>query len=189
MTSRLVKSETDRWYDWPGFEDRYELTRDGKVGSKRRRVNSPIAGGSRMIGGNILKLANVKGYLAVQPVVDGKRLIIYLHRAIAMLFVANPDNKPHVNHKDGDKQNNYPANLEWCTHKENMRHAFQTGLAPKPTSGPGALSPAAKLDATQVATIRQLLTAGSTQALLAKRFGVSKSTVGWIARNQTWAQP
>ena len=51
-----------------------------------------------------------------------------IHRVIAETFIPNPQNKPCVNHKDGNKLNNDVANLEWCTHSENTIHSFQTGL-------------------------------------------------------------
>ena len=52
----------------------------------------------------------------------------YVHRIVATHFIPNPDNKPTVNHKDGDKLNNHVSNLEWMTHSENNRHAWDIGL-------------------------------------------------------------
>jgi len=51
-----------------------------------------------------------------------------LHRIVAETLIPNPDSKPVVNHIDGDKKNNHPSNLEWCTHSENQQHCWDTGL-------------------------------------------------------------
>ncbi len=55
---------------------------------------------------------------------DGKNH--FIHRLMAKTFL--PDEKEHVNHIDGNKQNNQLSNLEWATPKENAQHAILTGL-------------------------------------------------------------
>jgi len=65
------------------------------------------------------------------PLTDclGKQKHFYVHRLIALSFIPNIKNKPFINHIDGNPSNNSIENLEWCTHKENMRHAYVNGLS------------------------------------------------------------
>lgn len=56
------------------------------------------------------------------------RHIFLIHRLVAKYFLPFVDGKNHVNHIDGNKGNNYFENLEWCTHAENMKHAYSSGL-------------------------------------------------------------
>ena len=51
-----------------------------------------------------------------------------VHRLVALAYVDEISGKPHVNHIDGDKHNNYYKNLEWVTPSENMIHAKNAGL-------------------------------------------------------------
>lgn len=70
------------------------------------------------------------GYKCLQVMINGKQKILVAHRIVAKTYIPNPENKPQVNHIDGDKGNNHVENLEWCTAKENAKHAFEM-LSPK----------------------------------------------------------
>lgn len=71
---------------------------------------------------------NGGGYVYVDLRVDGSPRTYLVHRLVAQLFVPNTDDKPDVNHKDGNRANNHAANLEWVTKSENQLHAYRTGV-------------------------------------------------------------
>jgi hypothetical protein len=80
--------------------------------------------------GVILKpTINSHGYYCVTlTFANHKQKVFPVHRLVAKTFIPNPENKPQVNHKDGNKTNNKIENLEWVTVKENINHAYETGL-------------------------------------------------------------
>lgn len=103
------------WYPVVGFEDRYKFNLKGEVFSviKGRKMWISHGGG---------------GYPQVRLCVNSKYITKTIHRIIAEYFVPNPNKKPWVNHKDGNKLNFSPSNLEWCTPSENHLHAYKNGL-------------------------------------------------------------
>lgn len=94
---------------------------------------------------------------------------------VAKVFKSNPNNYRCVNHKDGDKQNNNASNLEWCTHKQNTRHAMANGLM----DNSGSKNGMSKLTNKQIRVIRSCK-GNVTNKDLAKVFNVHLRTIAGI---------
>jgi len=116
------------WRSIPGYEGLYEVSSQGKVRNVRKCENR-IKGRSRMLKPHIVKApSNSVGYYSVKLSKTSKGKDFIVSRLVAMVFIPNPDNKPQVNHKDGNTLNNVVSNLEWATCAENHKHAYETGL-------------------------------------------------------------
>ena len=72
----------------------------------------------------------IKGYHRFNTRYNGKAVRLLAHRAVAIAFIPNPENKPTVNHIDAVKINNLITNLEWATYQEQQDHARGLGLVP-----------------------------------------------------------
>lgn len=68
-----------------------------------------------------LPYENGNGYKRVYVSLYGK---MYVHRLVAMTFLDNPENLEYINHKDGNRSNNFVDNLEWCTATQNIQHSY-----------------------------------------------------------------
>lgn len=97
---------------WIVIEDHpnYEVSSCGRVRNRRT--------------GRILVPQLNKGYERVN--LDGQHC--YIHRLVAIAFYDSHDTSLQINHIDGDRRNNNVYNLEWCTSRENIRHAVENGL-------------------------------------------------------------
>ena len=119
------------------------------------------------------------GYL--QTVFSGKTH--YIHRLVAQKFIPNPENKPTVNHINGVKDDNRVENLEWNTSKENLRHAFKTGL-----KGMSQLK-RRKLTMEQAREIRnKYVPRKYTQQMLADEYGISFQKISRIIRGEIYLE-
>ena len=115
------------WRPIKGYEGLYEVSNTGEIKSLPRvRKNGKS---SYLQKEKLLRQSNTTtGYKKVELVKDGKRKSLKVHRLVAQAFIPNPQNKPQVNHLDGNKINNNVSNLEWATISENVQHGYDTGL-------------------------------------------------------------
>lgn len=115
------------WKDIKGYEGLYQVSNLGNVKSLERYVNH--FSGTRKVQEKILKpVIDNTGYYVVSLWKNNKHSRAHIHRLVAESFIINNDNKPYINHIDGNKLNNNIGNLEWCTPKENNIHAYKIGL-------------------------------------------------------------
>lgn len=123
----------------------------------------------RHIGHAIRKLTpDTHGYLHVCINNGGKIENPSVHRLVATAFVPNPEEKPQVNHKNGDKSDNHVENLEWVTAQENVQHAYDN-LGVRPANR--------KLTDSQVLAIRA---DKRIHRAIAADYGIAKSQISFI---------
>ncbi|WP_160171137.1 NUMOD4 motif-containing HNH endonuclease [Pseudomonas syringae] len=115
------------WAESKTLAGRYSVSSQGRV--KRIAHNATNSAGiTKFFKERLVERAKSKDYPRIILKVEGKAKAYLIHRLVAEVFVPNPEGLPCINHKDGDKSNPSPENLEWCTHQQNMQHAMDSGL-------------------------------------------------------------
>jgi hypothetical protein len=157
----------DEWRGVVGWEEFYEVSPTGLIRNKTTK---------KVRKHRVEKL----GYCSVDLWNHNCMKRLKVHRMVAMAYLSNPDNKPQVNHKDGNKENNSVDNLEWCTAKENSAHAYKKGLS---VSVKGERHGRVKLTDLEAYFIRY---GGLSNNEAAKEFGVSPRLVRAIKAGHLW---
>lgn len=118
------------WVDIKGYEGEYQVSNYGFARSLDRFVkNKSKLGKEFLTHKKGRQLTPELGSLVYPYVVyylkkDGKRYYNKAHRLVASAFIENPENKKIVNHLDSNPRNNHVDNLQWATHSENSKHAY-----------------------------------------------------------------
>lgn len=163
--------------DIKGYEGLYQISNLGRIKSfsKKGGYNKEI----------FLKQSNdTSGYKQVCLTKNYNKKSFAIHRLVARHFMLNKNNKPQINHIDGNKQNNYINNLEFVTALENKKHASRLGLIAQ-----GEKHHSAKLKEKDVVKIRSLIKDFKNTKLkkmMAKKYVVSIFAINDILKIRTW---
>lgn len=181
-----MKYGKEIWKAVVGYEGFYEVSSYGQVRSVDRTVLS--GGFYRRRNGKLLSPAirnkNNAKYYFVSLHKEGKLKMKLIQCLVAKAFVPNPENKPQVNHIDGNKLNNHKTNLEWNTAKENKHHSMYV----LNSYSHGENHPDAKINDDIVRAIRKQFIDNPTlnKAQLAREIGICKQSIGRIISGEGW---
>lgn len=151
------------------FENKYQISNTGKVRNKKT--------------GLLIKPQyNQRGYQYVYLSISKyKRIKWYIHRLVGFHFIPNPENKPQINHKDGNHLNNNVGNLEWVTNKENQEHAVLNNLHFQ-----GETHRSSKFTKESIKLLPKLIEIGFSLVEINKLTGVAIQNIDKIISGKTW---
>lgn len=128
----LAEFPAEIWKDVSGYEGMYQVSTFGRIRTVSHSVTSRSRNGTPYllnVPARIKKATRGSdGYYDISLYKNNQPKYFSVHQLVAQTFLPNPDNKPTVNHIDGDKSNNHLDNLEWATYDEQMAHASKLGL-------------------------------------------------------------
>ncbi|WP_165071964.1 NUMOD4 motif-containing HNH endonuclease [Paludisphaera rhizosphaerae] len=133
--------------------------------------------------GRLLKQTLRKdGYVHLGLRVDGVTRLVLVHRAVAEAFIGPCPERQEVDHHNGNKANNRPDNLSYCTHKTNLRRAAARGQLAR-----GAENPRSKLTPDAAREIKAAAISPGDLTRFANKYGVTVTAVRAVRANKTWA--
>lgn len=163
---QLDKAEISK--EWAPIVDGYYATTEGQIYSIKS--------------GKLISMRETKrGYLEVALSVNGIANTYLAHRIICAAFHGPQPSSVSVNHKNYVKTDNRPENLEWMDTKENHRRAVLDGRIRS-----GCNHYASKLSAEDIKTIRELVTAGKSQAYIGRVVGVHQAVISRVVNGKTY---
>lgn len=132
--------ENEIWKDIKGYENYYQVSNYGRIKSKARirkgKQKQFYLTKEKILRAHVNKK---RGYVQILLIKKAEQKLYLCHRLVAEAFIPNLNNYSEINHIDGNKQNNYVKNLEWCTHSENIKHAYNKSLISETKNRPKGL--------------------------------------------------
>ena len=168
---KLLQDERIKYVE--DFEGRFMITDFGRLFSINGRCKGikelhPAIGEGR--------------YYATNLRIHPRNRTVRIHQLVGEHFVDNPDNKPQLNHIDGNKLNNHYLNLEWVTSKENIQHAVRTGLM----NFKGENHHNSKYTEKQVIHVHVLRKKGLSHQSISNITGIGRRYIGDLLNGTTW---
>lgn len=166
------------WVDVKDYEGLYQINENGQI----KRLPGKHSPTERFIKHSVA----TNGYTQVCLCRDGKAKTLRLHRLLAVAFIANPENKPQVNHMDGIRTNYSLENLEWVTRSENRFHACNvTKNALPPRSMLGRLGKDHNLSKSfYIEFPNKKLTKYESGLEFKRKTGLDNTSISWAKKNK-----
>lgn len=167
------------WKSIEGYEGRYEISSKGRVkslpknGRNKALIMKPNISGKQKYRTGYCRIGLTSE--------DGIETRILVHRLVAKAFIPNPENKPQVNHLNGNGVDNRVENLQWVDNTRNCLHAFETKL----NKHQGENHENARFTTREVAFIRFLFEndCNISRVQISKFYKVSRSSINRIVDN------
>lgn len=162
--------ENEIWLPVVGYEECYEVSNLGRVRRTETRRH-------------VKQFLTRRGYQRVTLSRHSKMRGKLVHRLVVSSFIGPITDGLEVNHKNGDKEDNRPCNLEITTRGGNIAHAYRVL---KSRNARGENNANSKLTISDVVKIKSIYKSGLTQAQIACSFGVTQTQISKIIRCEAW---
>lgn len=172
-----------------GWETDYQVSNFGNVRSIDKIIIKNNGSTYNRIGKILKPGIQSKGYKNVVFSRVGKFYQQKVHRLVGINFIDNPENKPQINHIDGNPSNNNVDNLEWATASENISHAYRIGLAYIKSGEKNGMHKLTQTQVDEIRNIAQIRGKHYGRKELAIYYNVSEGTIKEIItrRRNRWA--
>lgn len=181
-----MEKEIEIWKDIPGWETYYQISSFGSLKRLPVKIDTISRCGNpyqKIFRERVRKPhLNRDGYFYIGLNMSKIRKTLKIHRLVAETFLSSVQGKTHVDHIDGNKQNNHYLNLRWCTHAENITFGWGIGLY----NNIGSKHGMAILTEEKVMAIKKDLALGLKGVTIASQYNVCASTISDIKKGRTW---